>query len=174
MESNELIIDGLGRVNQLLHRVLKDLPFEMLNEMPSKDTNSISWLLWHLTRVQDDHLSDLEGVPQLWVSSNFYAQFEMDPNGDETGNGHTIEQVKAFNVKDSMLLSRYNDAVFARAKRYLPQLTCKDFNRVLDEPQYDPMPTVGVRLVSVLSDNTQHVGQALFVRGMLQGFGWRV
>ena len=51
---------------------------------------------------------------------------------------------------------------------------CTDFNRVLDEPQYDPMPTVGVRLVSVLSDNTQHVGQALFVRGMLQGFGWRV
>lgn len=174
MESSYLIIDGLARVNQLLHRVLKDLPSEMLNQMPSEDTNSIGWLLWHLTRVQDHHLADLEGVPQLWISLKFHSKFEMKPNENETGNGHTIEQVKAFNVENSAVLAEYNDAVFGRTKNYLPTLKAADLQRVLDEPQYDPMPTVGVRLVSVLSDNTQHIGQALFIRGLLQGFGWRV
>ena len=77
MESSYLIIDGLARVNQLLHRVLKDLPSEMLNQMPSEDTNSIGWLLWHLTRVQDHHLADLEGVPQLWISLKFHSKFDF-------------------------------------------------------------------------------------------------
>ncbi|MBL76348.1 MAG: hypothetical protein CL763_05455 [Chloroflexi bacterium] len=173
MESSDLLVDGLGRVNHLVHRVLEDLPFEMLNTMPSKDTNSIGWLLWHLTRVHDHHLSDLEGVPQIWTSQKIYTHFAMEGNENETGNGHTLEQVKAFFAPNGASLSGYNDAVFSRTKKYLEGLNSSALERVLNEPQYDPMPTIGVRLISVLSDNTQHVGQALFVRGMLQGFGWR-
>ena len=41
--------------------------------------------------------------------------------------------------------------------------------QALDEPQYDPLPTVGVRLVSVVSDNTQHAGQVAYLRGMQRG-----
>ena len=173
METNDLLIDGFGRVNQLLHRVLHKLPFEMLNIMPSGDTNSISWLLWHLTRVQDHHISDLYEAPQIWIAEKIYSNFAMEEDENETGNGHTLGQVKAFFAPNGLLLAEYNDLVFNRTVKYLEALKSDDLDQVLNEPQYDPLPTVGVRLISILSDNTQHVGQALFVRGMLQGFGWR-
>jgi hypothetical protein len=38
---------------------------------------------------------------------------------------------------------------------------------VVDEA-YDPPVTLGVRLVSVLSDDLQHVGQAAYARGLIR------
>ena len=45
-------------------------------------------------------------------------------------------------------------------------LTDADLPRVVDE-RWDPPVTLGVRLVSVISDCLQHAGQAAFVRGIL-------
>ena len=74
---------------------------------------------------------------------------------------------------DAASLLGYADAAYERAKTYLAGMTPKDLDRVLDEPQYDPLPTVGVRLVSVVSDNTQHAGQIGYLRGYHAGFGWQ-
>jgi hypothetical protein len=42
-----------------------------------------------------------------------------------------------------------------------------DLTRVVDR-NWDPPVTVSVRLVSVIADDLQHVGQAAYVRGILQ------
>ena len=39
-------------------------------------------------------------------------------------------------------------------------------DRVVDRT-WDPPVTLGVRLVSILDDDTQHAGQAAYVRGLL-------
>ena len=173
MEGPELIAEALGRVNQILHRSLDNAPPDTLNRMPTEGTNSIAWLAWHLTRVHDDHLSDLEGQPQLWIAGDWHKKFGMPPNEKETGGGHTLEQVAAFRVESVDVLLDYNDAVLERTKAFLATLDSAALDRELDEPQYTPLPTVGVRLVSVVSDNTQHAGQIGYLRGYFDGFGWR-
>jgi len=91
---------------------------------------------------------------------------------EETGQGHTFKQVAAFKVKSARVLLAYQDAAFERSKAYLAKVRPADLDRVIDEPQYDPMPTVGVRLVSIVSDNTQHAGQVTYLRGLFERKRW--
>jgi hypothetical protein len=44
-------------------------------------------------------------------------------------------------------------------------VTPADLDRVVDK-RWDPPVTLGVRLVSVVDDDAQHVGQAAYVRGL--------
>jgi hypothetical protein len=50
---------------------------------------------------------------------------------------------------------------------YLATLSDDDLERVVDR-SWDPPVTVGIRLVSVIADDLQHVGQAAYIRGMVQ------
>lgn len=43
----------------------------------------------------------------------------------------------------------------------------------LDKSRYNPLPTVGVRQISILDDSVKHAGQAAYIRGMIQGKGWQ-
>ena len=172
MEVKNLVADALGRVQGTLQRVLSGLTLEQLLYCPSRDTSSIAWLVWHLTRVQDHHISDLANRPQAWVSGGWHAKFNMPPEPRNTGTGHTPDQVAALRPPDGETLLSYYDAVYENTKSYLETITEADLDLVLEEPQHQPMPTVGVRLVSVINDNTQHAGQAAYLRGLIQGKGW--
>jgi len=172
MTGNNLLTDGYGRIVQMLERVLNGLSQDDLNEQPRPDCNSIGWLAWHLTRVQDDHIAGLMGEEQLWISEGWHAKFNRAPERKDIGFGHTSEQVAAFKSPDVETFLGYHHAVLERSQRYISSLSSSDFDRELNEPRFQPLPTVGVRLVSVLGDSLQHVGQAAYVRGLLKGKGW--
>jgi uncharacterized damage-inducible protein DinB len=172
MEGAELIADALGRINRILHRTLDGVPVDVLNKRPTEETNSMSWLAWHLTRVQDHHISDLVGKAQLWVSDGWAAKFGKPADETETGTGHTPEQVAAVKVESADVLLGYTDAVYERGKAFLATVKPEDLDKEIDEPQYNPLPTVGVRLVSIVMDNTQHAGQVAYLKGLFQGKGW--
>jgi hypothetical protein len=173
MEAKDLALDALDRIHRILHRTLSGLTLDELHRQPSSDTNSIAWLTWHLTRVQDNGISGLFAQEQAWISQGWHAKFAMEPDPDNEGQGHTPEQVAAFRASSVQLLLDYHDSVSARSKAFISGLAAADFDRQLDEPQYQPLPTVGVRVVSILSDNLQHAGQAAYLRGLWQGIGWR-
>ena len=173
MEGKEVLTDAYGRIQGTLRRAVNGLTLEQLCYRPNEDANSIAWLAWHLTRVQDDHISSLMGRPQAWVDQGWHAKFNMPPDSHDIGTGHTSEQVAALRPPDAETLLAYHNAVFERTKEYLETLNPGDLDRELNEPQYQPLPTVGVRLVSVISDNTQHAGQAAYLRGIIQGRGWQ-
>ncbi len=97
----------------------------------------------------------------------------MEADPDNEGQGYTPAQVAAFRVASAQLLLDYHDSVSARSKVFVGRLAPVDFDRELHEPQYQPLPTVGVRCVSILSDNLQHAGQVAYLRGLWHGFGWR-
>ena len=172
MDWQELIIDGYGRIFQVLKKALTGLTQDDLNEQPHPDCNSMGWLAWHLTRVQDDHIAGLMGEEQLWIKDGWCAMFKRAPNPKDIGFGHSSEEVAAFKSPDAETLLEYHDAVLERSKRYITGLSVADLNRELNEPWYQPLPTVGVRLVSVMSDSLQHAGQVAYVRGLLKGKGW--
>ncbi|MFC1899750.1 DinB family protein [Chloroflexota bacterium] len=172
MDWRELLTDGYTRIEQVLERSLKGLSVDDLRWQPKLDCNSIGWLTWHLTRVQDGHIASLIGKDQLWIKDGWYAKFNRPKDPKDRGFGETPEQVAAFTSEAQTLLD-YHKVVSERSKNYFLTLTDADLGRELNEPQYQPLPTVGVRLISVLSDNLQHAGQTAYVRGQLQGLGWQ-
>jgi hypothetical protein len=115
----------------------------------------------------------LMGGKQLWVTDKWYTKFGRQPEPDDVGFGHSPEQVSAFKSPESRTLLGYNRAVVERSKQYISSLSGDDLDRELNEPQFQPLPTVGVRLVSILDDSVLHAGQAAYVRGMRQGKGWQ-
>jgi hypothetical protein len=173
METRDLVLDALDRVRNVLQRTLTGLTLDELHRQPSSDTNSIAWLTWHLTRVQDVGISGLFGQDQAWISQQWHTTFGIDPDPDNDGFGHTPDQVAAFRAPSVQALLDYHNSVLTRSKTYVADLASADFDRTLNEPQYQPLPTVGVRLVSIISDNLQHAGQTAYLRGLFQGKGWQ-
>jgi hypothetical protein len=172
MQTHDLIIDALERIHGILRRTLDGLTLEELHHQPRADANSIAWLVWHLTRVQDVSLSGISDQEQLWISQGWHAKFGMPADPKQDGFGHTPEDVAAFRVASGQTLLDYHESVLERSKNHVAGLTPEALDRELNEPQWQPLPTVGVRLVSVLSDNLQHAGQAAYLRGLIQGKGW--
>ncbi|MFG2312424.1 DinB family protein [Streptomyces sp. NPDC048566] len=167
MHSQDILIDAFGRIREEVHAVVEGLAPEDLDARPGGTANSISWLVWHLTRIQDDHVADAAGTPQVWLSGDWSERFALDLPPRDTGYGHTTDRVARVRGVSGELLAGYHDAVRDRTLAFLGTLTGEDLDRVVDD-RWDPAVTLGVRLVSVLSDDLQHVGQAAYVRGLLQ------
>jgi hypothetical protein len=173
MEWHDLLADGYGRVLEFMQSVLRGLNQDDLNWQPHQDCNSIGWLAWHLTRQQDAQIASLMGDEQLWTRDGWHSKFHRPPDPGDIGFGQTPEQVSAFKSPDVQTLLDYHHAVVERSKQYFLTLSRTDLDRELNEPWFQPLPTVGVRLVSILEDSLLHAGQAAYVRGVRQGKGWQ-
>jgi hypothetical protein len=172
MEWQDLIIDGFGRVLELLEPALEGLSQADLDHQPKADCNSIGWIVWHLTRVQDSQIADLTKEEQVWVKDKWYARFNRAADPVDTGSGHGPEEVAAFSSPPSPVLLEYYRATLEQTKRYLLTQSLSGLDRQLDEPWYQPPPTLGVRIISVMADCLQHSGEVGYLRGLIKGKGW--
>lgn len=166
MNVAELLGDAFERIHDAVHAVVDGLATDQLSFRVAPDANTIVWLVWHLTRVQDDHVADVAGTEQAWTSGGWFERFGLPLDQSDTGYGHTAEQVAAVRVSSGELLTAYFDAVHEQTRRFVGGLAESDLDRIVDE-RWDPPVTLGVRLVSVIEDDLQHAGQAAYVRGLL-------
>jgi len=166
MTSADVIVDSFGRIHDIVHRAVDGLTRDDLRARLDSEANSIGWLIWHLTRIQDDHVAEVAETEQVWTSAGFANRFGLALDVSDTGYGHTPEQVAAVTV-DSEPLREYFDAVHERTLQFTRGLSDADLDRVVDR-RWDPPVTLGVRLVSVVVDDLLHAGQAAFVRGILE------
>jgi hypothetical protein len=162
-----ILVDAFGRIRDVVHEVLDGLTPEQAAYRLDDRANSIAWLVWHLTRIQDDHLAGVAGTGQVWTADGWQQRFRLPFPPSATGYGHRSDDVAKVRVPSVDLLGGYHDAVYARTVDYVAGLTDGDFARVVDD-SWDPPVTLGVRLVSVVSDDLQHAGQAAFIRGLLR------
>jgi uncharacterized damage-inducible protein DinB len=166
MNTAELLIDAYGRIREGVHEAVDGLSADQLSDRLDGSSNSVAWLVWHLTRVQDDHIAEVADHEQAWTADGWARRFGLPLDDTETGYGHDAAEVAQVTVSDPALLTGYHDAVHDRTLAFLKGLTDADLDRVVDE-RWDPPVTLGVRLVSVVSDDLQHAGQAAYVRGLL-------
>ncbi|MEO7124079.1 MAG: DUF664 domain-containing protein [Lacisediminihabitans sp.] len=165
MNSRDIVIDALGRVKGVVHAAVKELSPDHLATSPYENGNTVAWLIWHLTRVQDGHFADAAGVEQLWTSAGWFDRFGLPFDPSASGWNQSSAEVAAVHAEASLLLG-YHDAVHERSIEWVGGLSDSDLDRSVDE-SWDPPVTLGARLVSVISDDLQHAGQAAYVRGML-------
>ena len=170
MAETDVLLDAFTRVYESLHRTLPDLTAAELIQEPHPP---IGWLAWRLSRVMDSNVSRLAGCEQLWIGNGWAARFGMPPEPADFGRSasHTREQVRVFRASAELLLA-YHDATYEQMKTYLKTLTAEDLARQLDEPQYQPLPTVAVRLVSVLENALTNEGQISYLKAYHRLGGW--
>lgn len=161
--AGELLIDGFERVRGVVHRVLDAASEEMLQFRVDPGANTMAWLIWHLTRVQDDHITGVAGGEQVWTAHGWQQRFALPFEPGATGYGQSNADVAAVRGP-AELLAGYHDAVADRTVDYLRGLDDAELARVVDH-NWDPPVTLAVRLVSVLADDLQHAGQAALIRG---------
>ncbi|MET0819729.1 MAG: DUF664 domain-containing protein [Aeromicrobium sp.] len=126
--------------------------------------NTVAWLVWHLLRVQDDHVSDVAGTEQVWFSGGWHDRFGLPFEPGATGYGQTPDEVSAVHTT-SELLTGYAREVSAATRAFVSTLTDDDLDRVVDEG-WDPPVTLAARLVSVIGDDLKHLGQAEYAKGL--------
>lgn len=166
MNVNDLLMDGYGRLPDLVRSAVEGLTPDDLRWIPGPMANPIGWLVWHLSRVQDSHIAELLGSQQVYVRGPWAARFGLEPDPQDTGYEHTVEQVGSVRPETAQALVEYYDAVHRQTLELLRGVTEADLDRVVDE-RWDPPVTLGVRLISVLDDDVQHAGQAAYLRGLL-------
>jgi hypothetical protein len=167
MTSVDLLTDAFGRVHDVVHNAVDNLTPGELAFRVDGTANSIAWLVWHLSRVTDDHIAEAASKEQVWIGDGWVERFGLPFGLRATGYGHGGDDVAAVQVKSAELLTGYFDAVYEEALRFVQDLTGDDLARVIDR-SWDPPVTLAVRLVSIISDNLQHAGQAMFVRGIVE------
>jgi hypothetical protein len=164
MTSAELLADGFGRVQEDVHGAVEGLTSEELATRLDPGANSIAWLVWHLSRVQDDHIADAFGTSQVWPA--WAARFGLPFDVADTGYGHDPASVAEVRVPGD-LLTGYYDAVHAATIPLVSGVKDTDLDGIVDQ-RWSPPVTLGVRLISIINDTTQHAGQAAFIRGVLR------
>ena len=169
MLPSEVLAEAFSRVRDAVHSAIEGASIDALTHQADPEANTIAWLVWHLTRVQDDHMATLAGDEQVWTTGGWAERFDLPFDPRATGYGQSADEVAGVRV-EAELLGFYYDAVHARTMDYLSTLGDADLGRVVD-PSWNPPVTLAVRLVSILADDLQHAGQASYVRGLAKRAG---
>ena len=167
MHPRDLLLDGFDRVHDTLREAVDGLPTDWLSHRIVPGANPIGWLGWHLLRVQDDHVAAVADREQVYTEQDWVSRFGLDLDPGATGYAFDDDEVGRVRVPSAEVLLGYSDAVHSRTAAFLRGMDADDLERVVDE-SWDPPVTLAVRLISVLSDDLQHVGQAAYVRGLLE------
>lgn len=166
MDVGGLLSDSLGRVRDQVPEIVTGLDLDQLAWRPDPDANSIAWIVWHLTRIEDDHIADVAGTEQVWTSNGWYDRFALPFAPAVHGYGQSSADVAEVRVGGD-LLAGYHAETADRAIAYVEGLAPDELDRIVDE-RWDPPVSLGVRLVSVMNEVNAHVGQAAYLRGLVE------
>jgi len=160
----ELLRDSFTRLIEHVEDITDGLTDDTSAHRPTKDANSIAWLLWHSARIQDAQVADIAGGDQVWFSGGWVDRFDLDLPRDSHGYGHTSEE--AGKVKaPAHLLAGYYRAVHKMTLEYIAGVTAQELGRVVDT-NWNPPVSASARLVSIVDDCAQHLGQAAYLKGL--------
>jgi hypothetical protein len=163
----DVLLDGFARIDEGVSAVVDGLSLDDLRWRPDADANPLGWLVWHLTRQQDAQLAHLAGVKAVWSAEGWREKLDLPYSSNAHGYGMSSEDVGKFSVSDPGLLTGYQSATRAAAAQIIEGFTADDYHRVIDE-SWDPPVTIAVRAYSVLEDAAKHLGQAEYLRGLIE------
>lgn len=163
--ARELLRDLFTRQAEHVDDLTENLTDEVAYYRPTPEANTITWLIWHTARMQDAQVCDIAGIEQVWFRDGWVDRFGLDLPPDAHGYGHTSEEVAKVRAPASLLAGYYR-AVHKLSLEYVASVSADELARVIDE-HWTPPVTASARLVSVVDDAAQHLGQAAYIRGLV-------
>jgi Protein of unknown function (DUF664) len=164
--AQELLRDAFTRLIEHVDELTDGLTDEVADYRPTPNANSIAWLIWHSARVQDIQLADVAGIEEVWTRDGWVDRFGLDLPRRDTGYGHGSDEVAKVKAPAD-LLSGYYHAVHRLSLEYIATVTADELSRIVDT-NWDPPVTASARLVSIVDDCAQHLGQAAYLWGIAQ------
>ncbi len=162
--AQELLRDSFTRLIEHVDDLTDGLTDEISFFRPTGEANSIAWLIWHSARVQDLQLCDIADIEQVWTRDGWDDRLGLDLDGNDHGYGHGPDDVAKVRVPADLLASYYH-AVHKVTLEYIATVTAEELGRVVDT-HWTPPVTASARLVSIIDDCAQHLGQAAYIRGI--------
>lgn len=162
----ELLRDAFTRLIEHTDEITDGLTAEVADYRPTPEANSIAWLVWHSARVQDLQLADIAGVEEVWTRDGWVDRFGLDLPRRDIGYGHGPDDVAKVHAPADLLAGYYR-AVHEFTLEYVATVTAAELARVVDT-NWDPPVTASGRLVSIIDDCAQHLGQAAYLRGIVK------
>ena len=111
-------------------------------------------------------MAALDGIEQVWTGKGWAVRFALPLDPSDTGYGHDPQTVALVTGDAASLLGYFEDA-HEKTLAFVRSLDESGLSRVVDR-SWDPPATVSMGLVNIIVDDLQHVGQAAYVRGILQ------
>lgn len=164
--ARELLRDAFTRLIEHCDELTDGLTDEIADYRPTPEANSIAWLIWHSARVQDIQVAQIAGIEQAWIRDGWVDRFGLDLPRNDTGYGHKPDDVPKVHAPADLLAGYYR-AVHQLTLEYVAVVTADELARVVDT-NWNPPVTAGARLVSIIDDCAQHLGQAAYLRGIAQ------
>ena len=163
----DAIKSGLEEYLEGLKKVVEGLAPVELRWEPTLASNSISWIVWHMARVEDRWVNRvLRGDVESWIRDGWHEKFGMSEEAH--GYGETEEQVRAMPDVEMSDLLAYFDAVRQSTLAYLEQMISTDIETTYSHPRLANL-TGGWILGHILVEESQHLGQVTYIRGMARG-----
>jgi hypothetical protein len=162
--ARELLRDSFTRLIEHVDDLTDGLTDAVAYYRPTPQANTIAWLIWHSARIQDAQLCDIAGIEQMWFRDGWVDRFALDLPRDAHGYGHTPDDVAKVRAS-AQLLAGYYHAVHKVSLEYIASISSDELARVVDE-RWTPPVTASARLVSIIDDAAQHLGQAAYLRGI--------
>ncbi len=162
--AREILRDAFTRLIEHVDDLTDDLTDEVAYYRPTPEANTIAWLIWHSARMQDAQLCDIAGIEQAWFRDGWVDRFALDLPRDAHGYGHTPEEVAKVRASADLLAGYYH-AVHKLSLEYVASVSADELARTVDE-RWTPPVTASARLVSIIDDAAQHLGQAAYIRGL--------
>tara|TARA_B100000315_G_scaffold234683_1_gene248945 strand:- start:660 stop:1211 length:552 start_codon:yes stop_codon:yes gene_type:complete len=174
MSATETTLSALERNWHMVNSALAGLDEATMASRPNAQSNSISWLLWHMTRVADRFIhTRLTEAPQLWIENGWHDKFGMPADPHDFGMGWSLKQVAAWQPPSKDVLAGYFEAVNSATRDYLRPLSAPELERRIPFPAPPNMISVGDALGVLVWDNIVHGGQIAYLRGYYRGMGWQ-
>lgn len=162
--AREVLRDSFTRLIEHSDDLTDGLTDEVAYYQPTPQANTITWLIWHTARMQDAQVCDVAGIEQVWFRDGWVDRFALDLPRDAHGYGHTPEEVAKVRVPADLLAGYYH-AVHKESLEYVASVSADELARVVDD-NWTPPVTASARLVSIIDDAAQHLGQAAYIRGI--------
>ena len=173
MSGTRTTLSALERNWNMVRTAVSDVDEATMAIRPNADSNSMSWLVWHMSRVTDRFIHmRLKGEPQLWSKETWYEKFAMPEDADDMGMGWSNERAATWQSPSKDILMDYFEISNAAAAAYIGSLSDADLAREIRWNAPTATMVVDDALGILVWDNIVHGGQVAYLRGYHQGMGW--
>ena len=167
----------LNDYRRRVHAATRNLSLDEIHWRPNQDSNSIGFIFWHVSRVEDRLVTwCIAHSEEIWTRNKWYAKMQLPQQS--TGLEYSRSELAEFPKIATLLLSEYFDAVRKNTNEFLANVHLDFFDSV---PQRTPFPensksadyfkafTIDRYFRQLIAEENQHLGQISYLRGLQKG-----
>ena len=166
MDFKDLIRKGFDEYLDDLKGHLEGLTEDERRFQIAPESNHIDFIVWHMARVEDDFLQRFaQRAPTVWQRDGWHERLGLPERA--SGFRYTPKQVAELPRFDMGEMLAYYDAVRAETYKFLDSISESDLANKPHprRPQY----SVCDMFSHLMCEESQHVGQVAYIRGIQRG-----